>query len=124
MVPIRADARAGECTLHLHYGLQSVVLALDPCGEHAPSLGVDTQHRAALAVLGVTNQDRAGNASGLNAVRPAVAAVAGLAPAGVYLVHLSSASISMFRLSARLSASPRTASKVADARLTSAGSAD
>src|ERR1700677_1495820 len=57
----------------------ALALSLDSRHERSPRLGADTQHRAALAVLGVADQDRAGNAARLEAVRPAVAAVSGLA---------------------------------------------
>jgi hypothetical protein len=89
--------------------------------EPTPFTGAEAQHGAALPVVRVTDQDRAGGLPRLDAVH-AVAAVAGLPPAGVYLLHLSFASKRMSRLPARLSASLRTLLKVDDARLTSTGS--
>src|ERR1700761_4524164 len=89
------------------------------CRERLPSLAGKRQRRT-VAVGGVADQDRAGDGPGLDAVR-AVAAVAGLAPARVYLLHLSTASMRMSRLPARLSASARTLLKVDDARLTTSG---
>jgi hypothetical protein len=80
--------------------------------EAGPLVPADDQDRA-VGVLGVADGDDVREVAGdLDAITASVAAVAGLAPARLYLVfHCSAASRMRVRDSSRGSASPRTRSK-------------
>jgi hypothetical protein len=58
--------------------------ALDRGGEALPRWRGNAQDRAGAALGRVANEDRAGGVAGLDAVRAAVAAIAGLAPARIH----------------------------------------